>query len=115
MNLTMQVNKDQARSAFQRASILSNEQYKGIKFKISPSKLTLIGHNPEQEESEEELAVETEIADLATGFNFNYLLDAINSLDSEDVLFSFRDATSSCMVRDPDNNRCRQIIMPLRL
>jgi len=115
MDLTMQVNKDQARSAFQRASILSNEQYKGVKFKISPNKLILIGHNPEQEESEEELAVETEIADLGTGFNVNYLLDAINSLDSEDVLFSFRDATSSCMVRDPDNNRCRQIIMPLRL
>ncbi len=115
IDLTMQVNKEQARSAFQRASILSNEQYKGVKFKISPNKLVLIGYNPEQEESEEELAVETDITELGTGFNVNYLLDAINSLDSENVLFSFKDATSSCVVRDPDNNRCRQIIMPLRL
>ncbi len=115
IDLTMQVNKDAARSAFQRASILSNEQYKGVKFKISPNKLVLIGHNPEQEESEEELEVQTEIADLGTGFNVNYLLDAINSLESEEVLFSFKDATSSCVVRDPENNQCRQVIMPLRL
>jgi DNA polymerase-3 subunit beta len=115
IDLTMQVNKEAARSAFQRASILSNEQYKGVKFKISPNKLVLIGHNPEQEESEEELEVQTEIADLGTGFNVNYLLDAINSLESEEVLFSFKDATSSCVVRDPENNQCRQVIMPLRL
>ncbi len=115
INLNMEVDKEQARAAFLRASILSNEQYKGVKFKISPNKLVITGHNPEHETSEEELPVETDIAELGTGFNVNYLLDAINSLDSEKVLFSFKDATSSCVIRDPDSVQCRQIVMPLRL
>ncbi len=115
LDLTMVMDKQMARSAFQRASILSNEQYKGVKFKISPNKLVLIGHNPEHEESEEELEVKTDIAQLSTGFNVNYLLDAINSIESDEVVFSFKDEKSSCLIRAPSNSHCWQIVMPLRL
>ncbi|MEJ2612490.1 MAG: DNA polymerase III subunit beta [Candidatus Thiodiazotropha sp.] len=44
-----------------RASILSNEKYRGIRFYLKSKLLQLEAHNPEQEESEEELEVNYEI------------------------------------------------------
>src|SRR6478736_1369086 len=107
--------RDQLRSALQRAAILSNEKYRGVKLEVSPNKLRIVAHNPEQEEAVEELEAKTGAADLGVGFNVNYLLDALNALHGDDVLICLRDANSSCLLRAPDSEQARHVIMPLRL
>jgi DNA polymerase-3 subunit beta len=49
------------------------------------------------------------------GFNVNYLLDALTALRDENVVLALRDANSSAMVREASNERCRHVVMPLRL
>jgi DNA polymerase-3 subunit beta len=107
--------RDQVRSALQRAAILSNEKYRGVKLEVSPNKLRIVAHNPEQEEAVEEVEAKTGAADLGVGFNVNYLLDALNALQGEEVLLCLRDANSSCLLRAPDSEQARHVIMPLRL
>ncbi len=101
--------------ALRRVAILSNEQYKGVKFKISPNHLQIIGHNPDQEQAEDSIQVETSIQDMETAFNVNYLLDAIHVIDHDQVQFSFKDPLSSCLIKHPDRIDCRLVVMPLRL
>jgi len=101
--------------ALQRAGILSNEKYRGVKLEIAPGKLRIIAHNPEQEEAIDEVAVDTEIVQLSVGFNVNYLLDALNAIESETVMIKLKDANSSCLVVTPDSERSRHVVMPLRL
>jgi DNA polymerase-3 subunit beta len=103
------------RGALQRAAILSNEKYRGVKLEVSPNKLRIIAHNPEQEEAVEELEAKTAVSDLGVGFNVNYLLEALNALPGDDVLMCLRDGNSSCLLRLPDNEQSRHVIMPLRL
>lgn len=103
------------RGALQRAAILSNEKYRGVKLEVSPNKLRIVAHNPEQEEAVEELEAKTGVSDLSVGFNVNYLLDALNALQGEEILMCLRDANSSCLLRLPDNEQSRHVIMPLRL
>jgi DNA polymerase-3 subunit beta len=107
--------RDQVRSALQRAAILSNEKYRGVKLEVSPNKLRIVAHNPEQEEAVEEVEAKTSASDLGVGFNVNYLLDALNALQGEEVLLCLRDANSSCLLRAPDSEQARHVIMPLRL
>ncbi|HEY2395013.1 MAG TPA: DNA polymerase III subunit beta [Rudaea sp.] len=107
--------RDQVRSALQRAAILSNEKYRGVKLEVSPNKLRIVAHNPEQEEAVEEVEAKTGASDLGVGFNVNYLLDALNALQGEEVLLCLRDANSSCLLRAPDSEQARHVIMPLRL
>jgi DNA polymerase-3 subunit beta len=111
----MVVDRVVIREALQRAAILSNEKYRGVRLELEPGRLRIVAHNPEQEEAVEEMAVETEIEKLAVGFNVNYLLEALNALDDEQVKISFRDANSSCLVQDPDSDHARHVVMPLRL
>ena len=107
--------REDFRAALQRASILSNEKYRGVKLEVSPGRLQIVAHNPEQEEASEDLEAETRVDGLAVGFNVNYLLDALGALRGERVVLSVRDGNSSCLLRDADLERSRHVIMPLRL
>ena len=103
------------RQALQRVAILSNEQYKGVKFKITPNKLEIIGHNPDQEQAEDVIAVKTEIENIETAFNVNYIMDATQAFQDDEIQFSFKEALSSCLIKHPDRLDCRLVVMPLRI
>lgn len=98
-----------------RASILSNEKFRGVRIVLSENKLMAIAHNPEQEEAEEEIDVEYSGEALEIGFNVSYLLDVLSVLKSEKVRVDFIDSNSSCMLQDPDDEAARYVIMPMRL
>jgi DNA polymerase-3 subunit beta len=107
--------REEFRAALQRASILSNEKFRGVRLEVGVNRLQIVAHNPEQEEAVEELEAKTGAADLGVGFNVNYLLDALNALHGDEVLICLRDANSSCLLRAPDSEQARHVIMPLRL
>lgn len=111
----VRVQRDDMRAALQRAAILSNEKYRGVKLEVSPNRLRIVAHNPEQEEAVEEIEAKTGVSDLSVGFNVNYLLDALGALAGDDVLLCLRDGQSSCLVRKPETDETRHVIMPLRL
>lgn len=111
----VRVQRDDLRSALQRAAILSNEKYRGVKLEVGPNRLRIVAHNPEQEEAVEEVEAHTGVAELSVGFNVNYLLDALGAIGSDEVLLCLRDGQSSCLMRKPESDETRHVIMPLRL
>lgn len=111
----VRVDRDVARNALQRAAILSNEKYRGVRLEVSPNCLRIIAHNPEQEEAFEEIEAETTVTDIAIGFNVSYLLDALGSLDGTRVQLQLRDAQSSCLLSGAEDQNTRHVVMPLRL
>jgi DNA polymerase-3 subunit beta len=111
----VRIDREVLRAALQRAAILSNEKYRGVRLEVSPGQLKINAHNPEQEEAQEEVEADTSVDDLAVGFNVNYLLDALGALRDENVVIALRDANSSALVREAGNERSRHVVMPLRL
>ncbi|HEX7340987.1 MAG TPA: DNA polymerase III subunit beta [Rhodanobacteraceae bacterium] len=107
--------REALRMALQRAAILSNEKYRGVKLDVSPNALRIVAHNPEQEEAVEELEADTVIDELSVGFNVGYLMDALAALDGDLVRLNLRDAQSSCLIQGVDDAKIRHVIMPLRL
>lgn len=111
----VRIDREILRASLQRAAILSNEKYRGVRIEVSPGQLKISAHNPEQEEAQEEVEADTKVGDLAVGFNVNYLLDALTALRDDMVVVALRDANSSALVREASNDRCRHVVMPLRL
>lgn len=109
------VDRKRFREALQRAAILSNEKYRGIRLVMEPDLLTLEAHNSEQEEAEERLEVEYEGADLSIGFNVQYLLDVTNVMTGEQLVLALKDANSSALLTDPEDPTAKYVIMPMRL
>ncbi len=101
--------------SMQRASILSNEKYRGIRLVLGQNSLRLISTNSEQEEAEEELEINYTSDALDIGFNVTYMIDVLNNVDSDEVVFSFADANSSCLVTVANDANYKYVVMPMRI
>ena len=113
--LPLEISKEILQSALSRASVLSNEKYRGVRFQLSENKLKLTANNPEQESAEEEVDVIYKGSELEVGFNIGYLLDVLNSIESEIVSFEFYGEDSSCIIKEQNSEDDVYVIMPMRL
>ncbi len=103
------------REALGRAAILANEKYRGVRLTLSAEKIVINAHNPEQEEAQEEITATYSGEELEIGFNVNYVIEAINGLEGEEVELGLNDANSSCTLQAPEQPQTRYIVMPMRL
>jgi DNA polymerase-3 subunit beta len=101
--------------ALQRASILSNEKYKGVRLEASADSVKIVAHNPQLEEAIEELEAELNFDHIAIGFNVTYLLDALNAIEGDSVVMALKDANSSCLISSTAGGRDKHVVMPLKL
>ncbi len=104
-----------ALAALQRAAILSNEKFRGVRVVLAPDLMKIVCTNSEQEEAEEELEIEYKGDPLDIGFNITYLLDALQNVNVEKVRFAFGDANSSALVTMPDRDDYKYVVMPMRI
>ena len=101
--------------AMNRAAILTNEKFRGVRVVLGDNSLKLMAANAEQEEAQEEIEVEYSGDTIDVGFNVGYLLDVLNNVHSEDIQWSFNDANSSALVTVPGNDRFKYVVMPMRI
>src|SRR5471030_3248748 len=101
--------------ALQRAAILTNEKFKGVRWVLVDGSLKIICSNNEQEEAQEELDVTYAGDALDIGFNVNYLQDVLNNLDCGEVECALGDANSSALITVPGNNNFKYVVMPMRI
>jgi len=102
-------------SVLQRAAILSNEKFRGVRLVLGPDQLKIICTNSEQEEAEEELEVAYKGDALDIGFNITYLLDVLQNMAMERVELAFGDANSSALVTVPGRDDYKYVVMPMRI
>ena len=113
---TVQTDRELLKSILQRASILSNDKFKGIRLVLASNLLAVHATNSEQDESHEDMAIDYSGAEMEIGFNVSYLLDVLNTLNDDLVMLKFKDANSSCVITaDTDTISCQHVIMPMRL
>ena len=99
----------------QRASILSNEKFRGVRLILTADNLRIVCTNSEQEEAEEELEIQYDGEALDIGFNITYLLDVLNNLELRNGTMCFWDANSSALITIPGNEDFKYVVMPMRI
>ena len=98
-----------------RASILSNDKYRGIRMVVEENNLKLVSNNSEQEQAEEELEIEYKGEKIDIGFNVTYLIDVLMNIQSDQLTIAFNDSNSSCLVTIPNNKKYKYVVMPMRI
>lgn len=101
--------------ALQRAAILSNEKFRGVRFVLTEKTLRIISSNSEQEEAQEEIENDYHGPALDIGFNVNYLLDGLTCTPAQTVTFSFGDPNSSILITVPGEDEYKYVVMPMRI
>ena len=101
--------------ALQRAAILSNEKFRGVRFVLTENNLSIISSNSEHEEAQEEIEINYHGEVIDIGFNVNYLMDGLNNISSQAAVFSFGDPNSSILITTPETPEFRYVVMPMRI
>ena len=111
----MKVGRQTLMQAMQRAAILTNEKFRGVRVVLGENSLKLIAANAEQEEAVEEIEVDYTGDVIDVGFNVGYLLDVLNNIHADEIQWSFNDANSSALITLPGNDRFKYVVMPMRI
>ena len=111
----MTISRQTLVQAMQRAAILTNEKFRGVRVILGEQSLKLTAANAEQEEAQEEIEVDYSGEAVDVGFNVSYLLDVLNNLQGDEILWSFNDANSSALITLPGNDRFKYVVMPMRI
>lgn len=110
------VGREAMRQALNRMAILASDRFRGVRMVIAPGRLSLQAHNPEREEAEEEIpGAEYDGDALEVAFNISYMLDIVNHMEADQVVYRLRDDQSSCLVSGPGDDKTMHVIMPLKL
>ncbi|MCZ7565942.1 MAG: DNA polymerase III subunit beta [Burkholderiales bacterium] len=111
----LRIGRAQLQHALQRASILTSDKFRGVRWVLTPGSLKISCTNTEQEEAQEELDVAYSGDALDIGFNVGYLLDVLNNLDSEEIDCALGDANSSALFTLPERDDFKYVVMPMRI
>lgn len=111
----LRLDRPQLQQALQRAAILSNEKFRGVRWILTENSLRIASSNTEQEEAEEELDISYSGEPLDVGFNVSYLLDMLANVSTEQVECSLGDANSSMLLTVPGDAQFKYVVMPMRI
>lgn len=113
---SINIDRDILKPALSRTAILCNEKFRGVRFELRSNLLRILTNNPEQEAAEEEIHIDYNQEDLDIGFNVNYLLDIMNTINPGIVTLTFLDPNSSVLIKEekPEGDSTF-VVMPMRL
>lgn len=112
---TAMASREALKQALARASILSNEKFRGIRLQLDKDLLRIVANNPEQEEAEELVHLDYQGNSMEIGFNVAYLLDVVSTIASENIRWSFTDPNAGVLIEASDNDDSLYVVMPMRL
>lgn len=110
---TALASREALKQALVRASILSNEKFRGVRWHLDQDVLRIIANNPEQEEAEETIQLEYQGSEMELGFNVAYLLDVLSAISSEKIRCSFSELESGILFEPVEEADSLYVVMPV--
>ena len=120
----LRANSSELSQALDRVSLFSDSLTRQVKFSITNNKLKLIVQTPDQGEATEEIDVKYNADDLDIGYNANYLLDILRTIDSDEVEIRLNTPVTAGLVVPAPKDEAKGappqedllcLVMPLRL
>ncbi len=115
---TLVMQRDELKSSIERVAQFADERSRAIRVQILKGELKVHSSISETGESEETIPVEYEGADIEIGFNAQYLLDFLRSVDGSEIEFRFKDSNSAGELRPhagAPETVYRYVVMPMRI
>ncbi len=115
---TLVIQRDELKAAIERVAQFADERSRAIRIQILKGELKVHSSISETGESEETIPVEFDGPDTEIGFNAQYLLEFLRSVDGSEVEFRFKDSNSAGELRPhaaPPETVYRYVVMPMRI
>ena len=112
------LDKAKVYGSLRRVSTMASERVEGIKISLKKDSLEFSSYNQDFGDAREELGVGYEGPPLEIGFNAKYLMEALNVMDTDEVLMELKDEGSPGMIKPLSSKETPDqicIVMPMRI
>ena len=114
----LMLNKSEVYGCLRRVSTMTSERGEGIKLSIKDRSIEFSTFNQDFGDAREEVEVNYEGPSFEIGFNSRYLMEALNVIDTPEVLLELRDEGSPGIIKPVSSTGTPDqicIIMPMRI
>ncbi|MCS6886288.1 MAG: DNA polymerase III subunit beta [Acidobacteriota bacterium] len=120
LQYSVEFSREELKGAIRRAALCADANSKAVRLMFTRGLLTATSESSDAGESTDQIDCNFEGPDLQIAFNSEYLLDFLEAIDSERVLFEFKDPTSQALLRPiaetaADAVEVKYVVMPMRL
>lgn len=98
-----------------RVSVLASEKNQSVRMKTLKGELTVSCVNPDAGEVIDDVAVEYSGPDMEIGFNAKYIIDALASIEDNNIMVKFTDPLSPTLITGMNDDSHQCVIMPMRM
>ncbi len=113
---TLFVDKNLLSKALRRVSIMSRDRSNAVKLDLESNRLVLSANNPDFGDATDEIEAEFSNKEAFTiAFNAKYILDALNVIKSDKVIFKLNEPLSPTLLLEEGNEDYKCVIMPMRI
>ena len=109
------LNREQLLNTLKRVSIMTNEKFRGIRWKLGKNLLNVHGTSPEHEEALETLDIDWSGDEIEMAFNVNYIVEVLALMRATAVRVQFGTAAGAVLFTAPDASAFRYVVMPMRI
>lgn len=115
-DITLKVNTSDFYKAVDKVSLFTNESEKfAIRLETKEKNVRLYSNLPEKGEGEANILGEKEEKkDIKISFSAKYMLEAVKSLESPEVLLLFNGDAKPIIIQGSENDNLKQLIVPIR-
>jgi DNA polymerase-3 subunit beta len=117
-NKMVKMEKEKIYGSLKRVSTMASERVEGIKLSLKKNSMELSSYHQDFGDANEEVEIHYEGPPMDIGFNAKYLMEALNVIDTDEVIMELKDEGNPGIIRPslskpPADQIC--IIMPMRI
>lgn len=112
-NIVFKVNTKELLSSTKRAALCASDLGGTVKYTLSEGKLLVAANSSKMDFSDE---VKTDFTgdEFSTSFNPQYLIDVLKIVPTENIVFSFANASQPVLAEPENKEQYKYVIMPVR-
>jgi len=111
----VRVNRSDFVSVVRRVSVMSREKTRVIIIEFSPEGGVVRAKDPEIGEGREEFELKYKGEPITIGLNYQYLLEALDSLTDKEVIIELQSGLNPCVIKQESDPNSLCIVMPMRV
>lgn len=114
-SIEVKVDRESLQRAVRLGSVFARESSNIVRISVEKDSLELAAESSKSGTQENKVDAEVAGGEIEIAFNYKYLEEVLNVLDSEEVILEFNDTNSPMVVKSPKVKNFIHIIMPVKV
>jgi DNA polymerase-3 subunit beta len=108
-------NREDLVASIKRTSVMANERTNIVKLEFEKHKLNLLANTPDMGDAYDSMEVDFKEGGLKIAFNFKFIVEALQVLESHDVKMEFGGSLAPALLKPDDDENYLCLIMPVQV